>query len=75
MAGDAREKNVPDHVAYADWVKGIVRDELHKAGWRLADLLTQAVGSTTAIINRPHRLGPNKIAFARSKANAISNSL
>jgi S1/P1 nuclease len=45
MAGDAREKNMPDHVAYADWVKGIVRDELHKAGWRLADLLTQAVGS------------------------------
>jgi hypothetical protein len=45
MAGDAREKNMPDHVAYAEWVKGIVRDELHKAGWRLADLLTQAVGS------------------------------
>jgi len=47
MSGDAREKNTTDHVGYADWTKGIVRDELHKAGWRLADLLSQAVGSTS----------------------------
>jgi hypothetical protein len=46
MAGDAREKNMPDRMSYADWSKGIVRGELHKAGWRLADLLTQTVGST-----------------------------
>ena len=44
MAGDARERNAPDHVSYADWAKTIVHDELHTAGWRLADLLTQAVG-------------------------------
>jgi hypothetical protein len=46
MAGDAREKNAPDHVSYADWSAQIVRDELHKAGWRLADLLTQAVSNS-----------------------------
>ena len=48
MAGDAREKNNPDHVGYADWSARIVADELHRAGWRLADLLSQAVGSTAA---------------------------
>ena len=47
MAGDAREKNMPDRISYADWSAKIVGDELQKAGWRLADLLTQAVGSTS----------------------------
>ena len=45
MVGDAREDPPPDAVAYVDWAAKIVRNELHKAGWRLADLLTQAVGS------------------------------
>ena len=45
-AGVAREKSAPDHVAYADWAAKIVREELHKAGWRLADLLQQALTST-----------------------------
>jgi hypothetical protein len=49
MAGDAREKNAPDHVGYADWSAKIVRDELHKAGWRLADLLEQALTSTSTV--------------------------
>jgi S1/P1 Nuclease len=44
MAGDARERNALDHVPYADWAGTIVYGELHKAGWRLADLLTQVVG-------------------------------
>ena len=48
MAGIAPEKPMPDHVLYADWSAKIVRDELHKAGWRLADLLTRAVGSTAS---------------------------
>jgi hypothetical protein len=43
IAGDARENRAPDGVAYADWAARIVRDELQKAGWRLADLLSQAV--------------------------------
>ena len=47
MGGDAREKNMPDRVGYSDWSAKIVADEVHKAGWRLADLLSQAVGSTS----------------------------
>ena len=46
-AGIAQEKNAPDRVAYADWAANIVREELHKAGWRLADLLEKTVASTT----------------------------
>ena len=48
MTGVAREKNMPDHLNYADWATRIARDELHKAGWRLADVLTQSVTTTSA---------------------------
>jgi hypothetical protein len=37
--GEAIEKPAPDRTLYRTWATGIVRDELHKAGWRLADLL------------------------------------
>ena len=43
MAGIAREKPTLDHIPYSNWSAKIVRGELHKAGWRLADLLTKAV--------------------------------
>jgi len=43
--GDAEEKVQSDAKSYKDWAAGIVREELHKAGWRLADLLTQALGT------------------------------
>jgi hypothetical protein len=38
-AGEAIEKSTPNQTLYRTWATGIVRDELHKAGWRLADLL------------------------------------
>ena len=38
-AGQAIETPTPDHLLYREWATSIVRDELHKAGWRLADLL------------------------------------
>ncbi len=38
-AGEAIEKPAPDHTPYRRWATNVVRDELHKAGWRLADLL------------------------------------
>jgi hypothetical protein len=44
-AGDATEKPEPDRVAYRQWASGVVHDELHKAGWRLADLLEKSVKS------------------------------
>ena len=37
--GEAIEKSAPDHPLYRTWATSVVRDELHKAGWRLADLL------------------------------------
>ena len=42
-AGEAEEKDAPDHLAYREWARKVVRQELHKAGWRLADLLEKAV--------------------------------
>ena len=38
-AGQAVEKPAADHGLYRVWATNVVRDELHKAGWRLADLL------------------------------------
>ncbi len=43
--GQAWENPSPDGVTYRDWAKNIVRDELHKAGWRLADLLEKATAN------------------------------
>jgi hypothetical protein len=38
-AGEAVEEPAADHGLYRVWATNVVRDELHKAGWRLADLL------------------------------------
>ena len=38
-SGEAIEKRAPGQTLYRTWASGVVRDELHKAGWRLADLL------------------------------------
>jgi S1/P1 Nuclease len=51
MAGDARER--PERIGYADWSAKVVREELHKAGWRLADLLEQALTSTPPTSSAP----------------------
>jgi hypothetical protein len=37
--GEAFEKPAADQTVYRLWASAVVRDELHKAGWRLADLL------------------------------------
>src|SRR5206468_9631559 len=38
-AGQAVEKPAADHGVYRGWATNVVRNELHKAGWRLANLL------------------------------------
>lgn len=38
-AGEALEKRTPGQTLYRTWASDVVRDELHKAGWRLADLV------------------------------------
>jgi hypothetical protein len=72
MAGDAREKNMRDGVGYSDWSAKTVRDELHKAGWRLADLLTQAVTSTSTTSAAPVASEP--IPTAPPQAETIAPS-
>jgi hypothetical protein len=47
-SGEADENTAPDHMSYRDWTVKIVRSELHKAGWRLADLLQKSLASTAA---------------------------
>jgi S1/P1 Nuclease len=42
-AGDAEEKPGGPPGAYRRWASAIVRMELHKAGWRLADLLQKSL--------------------------------
>ncbi|HST30732.1 MAG TPA: S1/P1 nuclease [Chthoniobacterales bacterium] len=48
MAGVAHERLMPDQIPYSAWSANIVRGELHKAGWRLANLLRQVVESTSS---------------------------
>jgi hypothetical protein len=44
--GDAEEKpTAPDGKSYRTWAAEVVGDELHKAGWRLAELLEKSVTS------------------------------
>jgi hypothetical protein len=42
-AGIADEKKSADGISYYDWSARTVREQLPKAGWRLADLLEQAL--------------------------------
>lgn len=41
--GEAVEKPAADHMTYRAWSARIVREELQKAGWRLADLLEKGL--------------------------------
>ena len=41
--GDARDKPMPDGVSYRDWAAKKAREQVHKAGWRLADLLEKSL--------------------------------
>ncbi|MGI8436561.1 MAG: S1/P1 nuclease [Chthoniobacterales bacterium] len=43
VTGAAEEKPMPDGASYYDWSAKVVREELHLAGWRLADLLQKAL--------------------------------
>jgi hypothetical protein len=49
-SGDAQEKPAPDRVAYHEWAGKMVREQLQRAGWRLADLLEKSVTSTSTSV-------------------------
>jgi hypothetical protein len=42
-SGTVQEKAAPDGVPYHEWAARVTRENLHKAGWRLADLLEKAL--------------------------------
>jgi hypothetical protein len=42
-AGEANEKPQSDQLSYRAWAANVVREELHRAGWRLADLLEKTL--------------------------------
>ena len=57
--GIARERSMPDGLSYRKWSGQMVRRELQLAGWRLADLLKQALaaqpGAGDSDVRRPLR--------------------
>ncbi|MFL6530725.1 MAG: S1/P1 nuclease [Chthoniobacterales bacterium] len=42
-SGSAEEQPAADHVPYDEWAAHVVREQLHKGGWRLADLLQKSL--------------------------------
>ena len=48
----------PDGVPYRDWAARVVRGELHRAGWRLADLLEKTLGPGAAAVAAPSAVSP-----------------
>ena len=42
-SGRAEEKKKPGGKLYAVWAAATVKDEIHKAGWRLAALLEESL--------------------------------
>lgn len=56
-AGNAEEKPVTEGLAYKEWATQVVREEIHKAGWRLADLLTQSLKSQSSPAPSPAASG------------------
>ncbi len=67
--GSATEKQMPDHLSYRDWSVRIVHDELHKAGWRLSDLLQQLLAPGSGMF----RSGLS--SHVTRETNAFSNLL
>lgn len=41
--GEAVEKSMPDGESYDKWASNVVKGQLHKAGWRLAELLEKSL--------------------------------
>ena len=48
--GEVVERGLPDDVPYRKWTAGVVLNQMHKAGWRLAALLEKALAQPKAMI-------------------------
>jgi phage FluMu gp28-like protein len=42
-SGEARERRGRRRASYSNWAAGVVRNEIHKGGWRLAAVLEEAL--------------------------------
>jgi hypothetical protein len=76
--GTAMEQPMPDRVSYRDWSARLVHDELHKAGWRLADLLEKTLGytsATTAITTSPTSSATPSVAASSGPSPSPSATL
>ena len=69
--GTAMEQSMPDHVSYRKWSAHIVHDELHKAGWRLADLLEKTLADASAATAAT--ISPSPSAMPSAAASPISS--
>ncbi len=47
-SGRAYEAKMPDGIGYLDWASTVARRQVHLAGWRLADLLENALAAPSA---------------------------
>ncbi len=68
--GTGREKTMPDHLSYRAWAAKVVRAELPKAGWRLADLLEKALATSGAPATAANSAAPAVTAPETSSPGA-----
>ena len=66
--GTAMERPMPDHLSYRNWSARVVREDLHKAGWRLADLLEKSLADTTVTAS----VSPTPSAMPSVAANPVA---
>lgn len=63
--GEVVEKPMPGGLPYSKWAAGVVLEKMHKAGWRLADLLEKTVGLPTTATPLPEtKIQPSSTASA-----------
>jgi len=73
-SGDARERLSADGPTYRDWAKDVVREELHKAGWRLADLLEKIL-RPTGVATAMASIGPARVEQERTPSSSAAGDL
>jgi hypothetical protein len=83
-SGDVEEKPGSTPGDYRKWATEVVRDELHKAGWRLADLLEKSLSmadakppgaNTTAPSPQSSHLAPFSEVPGRKKTGPADNPI
>ena len=53
-SGDATEKKMPDGISYTEWSGQRTQEELHKAGWRLAEIIEASLNTKNSEAQKPN---------------------